>query len=1320
MVIFDDNEIQQISTIYNSRKEDKKLEFEIVFGSISKNLGGISNQISQSQFINLLKKIKNMSNKGELNVLPSSTSLDINIHKTNDINENNRFNLRFTINGKNDISTFCSNNTLNNIDYEVLYKKNKGYVDISNYGIRYNLKQEDLYHKKNKRFSHSNAREEWKRYTQYLLQHNNKFSQLYKTFRLKNRYSFKSLDGAIRYDLTIVRSSREELDNNGRYVQKPVKEFIHSMLLEQKKTYEVELELFPNQEIEYDYDNYVDEINKHIDIILTGLTKYPHIISKKETNDIQYIYQQFLNNQFLNTIYSKLSILGNDIKRYNTAQKEEATKIKQSFSDISYFNQVVDTKNNIDSVIKNLKDRQTKIKKGYYPYQLNNKIYQISPKPVSMEMSNIQHGTKKSMIDDVVYSVTDKADGLSMLLYVVGVNHLSEDNKSKYNHYLGNIYLIDSNLVIYSTGLKVSKSTYYNTLINGEYIDTGINHNSISLFRSYDIYVHNSNSTLLLPLLSINKEDKTRISIIKNIVENIVEDLSYYGGDYDEENSLTLKIGVKDFLIGKGDELFKQSNQIWNTFKNGFSEYKYDGLIYTPIKYPVGYRLDKLNFDLDLGQTWFMNIKWKPEYENTIDFLVKELKEEVSSYEFSKIQRSKIGFIQSKEDRSVYNSYKTYYLEVGQNEDTFDNHCEDQLDGKVKTKSKNKHSRYLSKPFIPNMPYDENAYVAKLMMNSSMNEVVGNEWNMEIDMGVLENNGNWEHTTDIIRDDTIVEFSYQQYDSSDPRYIKDKEFRWIPLRTREDKTYQYKLGVKKQKELYKLLIKFINVSIENPNKQLSKVEFNQLHSLKDIINNVPGVELMNTRDIQSVLKTISTNSKQIKNYYPDYTFIQSRNIKIVYGNDFNTANNIWRTIHNPITEKMITTGENISHDIDSNDKYYRNDVSKMREKSLTITLQHFHNKVVKDISLIKKVVDKLRLDGMDNIRLLDLATGKGGDISKWIHNDIKSVVGVDLVRDNIYNTIDGACVRRKNLLKNREMDITFMVGDISKNIKNGDSFNDLISTKLWESGRLSMPFDIISCMFAIHYVFNSEENLDNLINNIDENLKYGGYFIGTCLDGQMVFDLFKRKIYNDYVVGTKNDKIIWKLKKLYIDTEFTNNKDSLNMKIGVFMNSINQEIYEYLVNFEYLVQKLKEKHIILLSSELSRNMNLPMDHLGKYKSEGSFKNIFNDLDGYIQEDGITKFNKVLINNVKKNLSESEKKLSFLSRYFIFRKMSVDEIKIETIFNNIVNNIVYNKYFNKKSIKYDKLKTQYERDFNIIIDEDIWDNVKEKLLIKIIK
>ena len=65
-------------------------------------------------------------------------------------------------------------------------------------------------------------------------------------------------------------------------------------------------------------------------------------------------------------------------------------------------------------------------------------------------------------------------------------------------------------------------------------------------------------------------------------------------------------------------------------------------------------------------------------------------------------------------------------------------------------------------------------------------------------------------------------------------------------------------------------------------------------------------------------------------------------------------------------------------------------------------------------------------------------------------------------------------------------------------------------------------------------------------------------------------------------------------------------------------------------------------------------------------------------------------------------------------------MSVDEIKIETIFNNIVNNIVYNKYFNKKSIKYDKLKTQYERDFNIIIDEDIWDNVKEKLLIKIIK
>ena len=59
----------------------------------------------------------------------------------------------------------------------------------------------------------------------------------------------------------------------------------------------------------------------------------------------------------------------------------------------------------------------------------------------------------------------------------------------------------------------------------------------------------------------------------------------------------------------------------------------------------------------------------------------------------------------------------------------------------------------------------------------------------------------------------------------------------------------------------------------------------------------------------------------IRERIPDHSFIEVPNIK--FGNDFNIANNIWTTIHNPITAVMITTGNNIP-DVDvEEEKYYK-------------------------------------------------------------------------------------------------------------------------------------------------------------------------------------------------------------------------------------------------------------------------------------------------------------------------------------------------------------------------------------------------------------
>ena len=58
-------------------------------------------------------------------------------------------------------------------------------------------------------------------------------------------------------------------------------------------------------------------------------------------------------------------------------------------------------------------------------------------------------------------------------------------------------------------------------------------------------------------------------------------------------------------------------------------------------------------------------------------------------------------------------------------------------------------------------------------------------------------------------------------------------------------------------------------------------------------------------------------------------------------------------------------------------------------------------------------------------------------------------------------------------------------------------------------------FNIASCQFALHYFFEDVNSLKGFIRNVSENTRVGGYFIGTCYDGSLLFnrlrDLQKRR-----------------------------------------------------------------------------------------------------------------------------------------------------------------------------------------------------------------
>ena len=374
-----------------------------------------------------------------------------------------------------------------------------------------------------------------------------------------------------------------------------------------------------------------------------------------------------------------------------------------------------------------------------------------------------------------------------------------------------------------------------------------------------------------------------------------------------------------------------------------------------------------------------------------------------------------------------------------------------------------------------------------------------------------------------------------------------------------------------------------------------------------------------------------------------------------FGNNYDTANNNWNTIHNPVTQEMITTGSNIPIEADD-DVYY----NRKSNSTSTRALRDFHNLVVKSL-LIDTVSKK-------DDTLMDFAVGKGGDMPKWIHSGLSFVYGVDISRDNIENKKDGACARFLNYaMRNQSIpEMIFAGADSSKNIRAGDALlddkyrliNDAIFGKgsrdkmkmgynLFKNyGKGSEGFQITSCQFAVHYFFESKYTLENFISNVVECTKLGGYFIGTSYDGQILFDMLKR--YNKgegKVLRDSTGKIMWEITKQYDREDFNNDGSCIGYSVDVYQESINKTFREYLVNYEYFNDLMNAYGFTLVPSDEIKSMGL-----------NSSNGLFSDLFKHIKEAG-------LINDkYKKNklgtsleMSDNEKEISFLNRYFVYKK-----------------------------------------------------------------
>ena len=376
-----------------------------------------------------------------------------------------------------------------------------------------------------------------------------------------------------------------------------------------------------------------------------------------------------------------------------------------------------------------------------------------------------------------------------------------------------------------------------------------------------------------------------------------------------------------------------------------------------------------------------------------------------------------------------------------------------------------------------------------------------------------------------------------------------------------------------------------------------------------------------------------------------------------YGNAYHVANSVWQSIHSPITKEMITTGNNVP-DIITDDNIYYNPSG----RTVTRELRDFHNRYVKR-KLITGVSKKSNI-------LIDLAVGKGGDLSKWRLAKLKFVFGIDISKDNIENKLDGACARY--LSHSRDYDDTpkalFVEGNTGKIISNGNAFiNDKgkqISKALFglgskdekvlgkgvydKYGVADHGFDVVSCQFAIHYMFESSEILNNFLNNVRYSCKKNGYFIGTCYDGVKIFNRLKDKKQHEKDALYVDGKKMWEVTKIYDTDTFEANEKSIGKRIDVYQESINKTFPEYLVNFEYLKKLMKIFGFDLISDEEAKKMGLP-------SGSGLFKKLFNEMKKEVKNNRKLKDDVRSAIHLGDEKNKEQKEVSFLNRYFVFKK-----------------------------------------------------------------
>lgn len=675
------------------------------------------------------------------------------------------------------------------------------------------------------------------------------------------------------------------------------------------------------------------------------------------------------------------------------------------------------------------------------------------------------------------YSVTEKADGDRHFLFVT-------NNKA---------YLINNNLNIRQIKTK-NIENFNNTILDGEVII----HNNKQVFLAFDVLFDNG--------IDIRSEVNlsTRYLKLKTIIEgmsgveykwinmenpekfSIENQIKYHEANMDKHNDLLNKevnqeksqyvIFLKYFIFPTGgdkSEIYAYAQSMWNKYTLEYNlPYMLDGLIFTPLKQKYTRNLDEIKYQI---------YKWKPKEKNSLDLYIEferdpKTQDILTVFDNSEIQDVNDEFGDAAEQKNaLYQIAKLYVGRVN-----YGTNLE------------------IPVPFKQNQ--DLNIAYLYLKEGDLPRDVDGN----------------------ILQDKTVVEFTYDTIKLGDPKK------KWIPLRTRFDKTET----VQKSKRKYGNSEKVADSIWQSMNLLIDMNDFMLLGD-KNTYN-----------DHINMLRSKLT-AKDIAIY---------RASDVYYSKKTNLGK-AFRNFHNFVKSQYIYNYCAVSQDR----KLDIMDIGIGQGGDLN---KYFHTRV-KSITGIDVDAEGLFSAGSES------AIGRLMHSKKVYPNFpptdlVHASFGINLMKPELqYSGLPNMTENNKKSItkiNSRKYDVISAMFSIHYLFKDDETINNVIENfKLLKTGGY-----FIACLFdgkLLHEKF--KENSSNNKNMIEEY----------------------------YTTDTGEKELLFNIKPLYDLNEKNINKNGLGISyfLSTFMNA-NSEYVEYLVTPEHLISTMKRANLELVETETFQNI----------------------------------------------------------------------------------------------------------------------------------